>query len=117
MRFPGSGRQRGCGPRRPVAVTRRAAVNADPAADLGCETASPLRSCLAIPLGAGDEPAGVLALYRGEANAFTDNHVRLLELLAARVEAPLVAAMASDEHEATLQPAGPLTLLRRGSRV
>jgi putative nucleotidyltransferase with HDIG domain len=96
-----------------VAVTRRPAVNADPAFDLGVDGAPALRSCLAIPIAASGDFAGVLALYRGEANAFTEDHVRLLELLAARLAGPLALALAADDDDLPLHPASPLALVRR----
>jgi putative nucleotidyltransferase with HDIG domain len=100
-----------------VAVTRRPAINADPAFDLGVEMAPALRSCLAIPIAASSERAGVLALYRAEANAFTDDHVRLLELLAARLDGPLATTLAADDDDLPQQPATPLALVQRFSRV
>jgi hypothetical protein len=102
-----------------VAVTHRAAINADPSLDLGLdprEGAPALRSCLAIPIGASAALTGVLALYRADANAFTDDHLRLLELLAARVAAPLSLAIAADEEDAALTTA-PLALARHATRV
>jgi putative nucleotidyltransferase with HDIG domain len=82
-----------------VAVTHKPAVNADPALDCGYrpeEGAPALRSCLAIPLAESGAPIAVLALYRAQADAFTDDHVRLLELLGARLSAPLAAAITAD---------------------
>jgi len=118
-RLRGVGQPTGDGVAGWVAVTRRAAVNADPALDLGHDPreGAPLRSCVAIPIGTSNELTGVLALYRADAHAFTDDHVRLLELLAARVDAPLSIAIASDVDDVALQPAGPLTLVRRSSSV
>ena len=115
-RLRGVARATGAGVCGWVAVTRRAAVNADPAFDLGIDPRDgvpALRSCLAIPVGTNAELTGVLTLYRADANAFTDDHVRLLELLAARLAAPLSAAMACDDEDAPMKPAGPLTLVRR----
>jgi putative nucleotidyltransferase with HDIG domain len=103
-----------------VAVTKRPAVNADPGFDFGhaAREAPPvLRSCLAIPIAASSEYAGVLALYRAEANAFTDDHVRLLELLAARLAEPLALALAADDEDVRAQPMAPLSLIRRANRV
>jgi putative nucleotidyltransferase with HDIG domain len=114
-RLRGLARATGAGVAGWVAVTRRAAINADPVLDLGLDTGegvSALRSCLAIPIGSSAEPAGVLALYRAESNAFTDDHLRLLELLAGRVTGPLSLAMATDQNDAPLQT-GPVALVRR----
>ena len=102
-----------------VSATGKPAINADPAFDFGYgarDAVTGLRSCLAIPLGATGTLAGVLALYRADANAFSDDHVRLLELVAARVAGPLSVAMASDESDRTLQAPGPLALLQPGPR-
>ena len=104
-----------------VAVTRRPAVNADPALDFGYgrrDAVPALRSCLAIPFAASHDLAGVLALYRADAAAFSDDHVRLLELLAARLAGPLSAALdADDSDQPLLHPAAPLALVRRSPRV
>ena len=103
-----------------VAATGKPAVNADPAFDFGygARDALPgLRSCLAIPLATNGALAGVLTLYRAESNAFSDDHVRLLELVAARVAAPLSAAMTSDASDRQLQAPGPIALLHPRPRA
>ena len=97
-----------------VAATGKPAVNADPAFDFGygARDAMPgMRSCLAIPLSSNGSLAGVLALYRPESNAFSDDHVRLLELVAARVAGPLSLAMTIDASDRQLQAPGPIALL------
>jgi len=79
-----------------VAVNRRAALNADPALDIGVGGADPapgLRSCLAIPLVEGTTLIAVLALYRETAAAFSDDNVRLVELLAPSLASSLVEAV------------------------
>ena len=99
-----------------VAVTRRVAVNADPAFDLGHElsdAAPALRSCLAIPFSAGGGLTGVVAAYRGNATAFADDDALLLELLVTRLSGPLSAALDAADDELTFQPAASLTLVRR----
>jgi len=100
-----------------VAVTQKAAINADPALDCGHDGedgAPALRSCLAVPLVEAGALVAVLALYRMQADGFTDDHARLVELLAARVSQPLAAAAAAD---ATAAHTAPLTLVRGSSRV
>ena len=100
-----------------VTVTQKPAVNADPALDCGyrSEEGEPaLRSCLAIPLADSGTPIAVLALYRAQADTFTDDHVRLLELLGARLSAPLAAAIAADPA-ASQSPQ--FTLVRGAARV
>ena len=94
-----------------VAATVKPAINADPAFDFGYGTRDlvpGLRSCLAIPLGTNGEVIGVLMMYRAESNAFTEDHVRLLELLAARVATPLSLAIASEASDLPIQPPGSL---------
>ncbi len=102
------------------AVNRRPAVNADPALDLGFKVSetSSLGSCLALPLVNGDHFVGVLALYRARRNGFTEDDLRLLELLAPRVAASLNAAIDVETDDAVAQPAAApsLKLIRTGSR-
>ena len=103
-----------------VAATGKPAVNADPAFDFGYgarDVMPGLRSCLAIPLGASGTTTGVLALYRAESAAFTEDHVRLLELVAARVSTPLSLAMTTEASDLPLQPPGSVALLQRMPRV
>ena len=103
------------------AVNRRPAVNADPAPDLGLkasETAASLGSCLALPLVDGDQFVAVLSLYRVRRNSFTEDDLRLVELLAPRVAASLNAAIDIDTDDAVAQPAAApsLRLIRPGAR-
>ena len=103
-----------------VAVNLKSAVNADPSLDLGhrmAEATPALRSCLAVPLVEGEELVAVLALYRTQRGAFSDDQVRLVELLAPRLATSLATAVIAEETLA--QPARPpaLTLVRSvGSR-
>jgi putative nucleotidyltransferase with HDIG domain len=67
-----------------VAANRQVIVNSDAALDLGAsanETPA-LRSCLSVPLLAGDTLTGVLSLYGGERDAFTEDHGRLVQMVA-----------------------------------
>jgi GAF domain-containing protein len=99
-----------------VAATGKPVINADPAFDFGYGTrdmVQGLRSCLAIALRTTGAPIGVLALYRSESNAFTEDHVRLLELVAARLMTPLSLAIAAEQDDLPLQPPGSVTLVRR----
>ena len=103
-----------------VAATGRPAINADPAFDFGYgarDVMPGLRSCLAIPLATSGHTAGVLALYRAESNAFTEDHVRLLELVAARVATPLSIAITTEASDLPLQAPGPVAVLHRVPRV
>ncbi len=102
-----------------VAATRTSAVNAEPAIDLGTiasDPARPLRSCLAAPLLDGDKAIAVIALYSAGQNAYNDDHVRLLDLLAPRLASALGGVHAL-EFDATPTPslAPPLRLVGRVS--
>ncbi len=103
-----------------VAVNRRAALNADPTLDLGLRAAElrpAFRSCLASPLMEGDALVAVLALYRDRANGFSDDDLRLMELLAPRLASCLVDPLIADEDAAAIVAAAPsappLRLLKR----
>jgi len=92
-----------------AAANRSAAINADPAIDLGryaSDAARPLRSCLAVPLLAADTVIAVIALYSGSQSAYRDDHVRLLDLLAPRLTSALGSATAPEFDSAAAAPAG-----------
>jgi putative nucleotidyltransferase with HDIG domain len=82
-----------------VAVNRRSLLNAEPALDLGsrAESAPALRSCLVTPLIESDALVAVLAVYSKNAAGFTEDHLRLLEVLSAPLAAALVDAAIADE--------------------
>ena len=83
-----------------VAVNLRTAVNADPGLDFGArvrELSPALRSCLAIPLVSSDCLVAVLAFYRSESNAFAEDDLRLLELLAPRLALAIDAAVEAED--------------------
>ena len=83
-----------------VAVNLRTAVNADPGLDFGArvrEFSPALRSCLAIPLVSSDCLVAVLAFYRSESNAFAEDDLRLLELLAPRLALAIDAAVEAED--------------------
>jgi putative nucleotidyltransferase with HDIG domain len=76
------------------AVNRRGVLNADPALDVGVIAGSlepPLRSSLTVPLAHEGKIVGVLSCYAATPGGFTEDNLRLLELLAAS----LAAAVAS----------------------
>jgi len=84
-----------------VATTRKPAVNADPELDLGpvlAASARRLRSCLALPLIDSDVVVAVLAFYAETPDAFNDDHLRLLDLLAPRLARSLAGAAAEEEQ-------------------
>ena len=101
-----------------VAVNTRPAVNADPSLDLGFrigEITPPLRSCLAVPLVDGESLVAVLALYRMQRTAFSEDDVRLVELLAPRLAMSLATASLA-ERNADQPSKGPaLTLVKRAT--
>jgi len=68
-----------------AAANRRFVLNADPAIDLGVNVAAaapPLRSSICMPLMHEGGLVAVVALYASTPDAFTDDHARLLTLLA-----------------------------------
>ena len=68
-----------------VAANGRPALNADPALDLGptvVEIDRPLRSTLAVPLSHDGAVVGVLALYAEAVGAYSEDHLRLLNVVA-----------------------------------
>lgn len=82
-----------------AAVNRKPVLNAEPSLDLGAraEAAPALRSCMVVPLVESDALVAVLAIYSMHAAAFSDDHLRLLEVLSARLAAALVDAAIADE--------------------
>jgi diguanylate cyclase (GGDEF)-like protein/putative nucleotidyltransferase with HDIG domain len=80
-----------------VAANRQSIRNSDPALDLGdsARSMNPRpRSCLSTPLLTNGNLTGVLTLYSTEVNAFTEEHQRILEVVARQVS-PIVGG-ASD---------------------
>lgn len=71
-----------------VAANRQTIVNSDPMLDLG-EVARvlrpPLRSCLSTPLQADRDLVGVLTVYSTHREAFTEDHRRIVEVVARQV--------------------------------
>ena len=82
-----------------VAVNQKPLLNAEPMLDLGfrADTAPSLRSALVVPLVESGAVVAVLALYSRELLAFTDDHLRILELLAPRLASALIDAVIADE--------------------
>ena len=94
-----------------VAVKRTPVVNAEPILDLGfrAESAPALRSSVVVPLVESDAVIAVLSLYSKELLAFTDDHVRVLELLAPRLAGSLIDAVIAEEDAAVAK--GPVLRL------
>jgi putative nucleotidyltransferase with HDIG domain len=98
-----------------VAANRRMASNAEPAIDLGhtvMQLDPPLLSSIAIPLVHDGSLHAVLSLYASTRQAFTDDHARLLELMAPSLAASLAAADQAQGFEAGAARRTPSTDLR-----
>ena len=74
-------------------------LNAEPLLDLGFRAgaAPALRSSMVVPLIESDAVIAVLSLYSKDLLAFTDEHVRVLELLGPRLAASFIDAVIADE--------------------
>jgi GAF domain-containing protein len=99
------------------AVTRRSVLNGQPTVDLGlrAESFPALRACVVTPLVDSDALVAVLALYSKTDRGFTEDHLRLLEILGPRLASALVEAAIADE-DSRLIPAAlprPLKLVHR----
>ena len=84
-----------------VAANRQTIANADPVLDLGelARRSSPrLRSCLSTPLVCDDLLLGVLTLYSGTEDGFSDDHRRIIEDVAKHV-APVFRAASRTEQD------------------
>ena len=100
-----------------AAVNRRSVLNAEPALDLGlrAESAPALRSCVVTPLVDSDAVVAVLALYSKTAAGFTEDHLRLLEVLGPRLAAALVDAAIADEDSLSIPATMPRLKLVQNS--
>ncbi len=104
-----------------ASATRRGVLNADAALDLGPDVGAmtpPLRSALAVPLTHDGSCVGVLTLYASTPNAFSEDQLRLLELLAPSFGASVATVIAAEPQtgmsSARRSAAGELRLLKRG---
>ena len=71
-----------------VAANRQTILNSDPILDLGDVARSPtlrLRSCLSTPLLCGKDLVGVLSLYSVDLNGFSEDHRRVIEVVARQI--------------------------------
>jgi diguanylate cyclase (GGDEF)-like protein/putative nucleotidyltransferase with HDIG domain len=79
-----------------VAANRQTIVNSDPMLDLG-EVARalkpPLRSCLSTPLLVSSDLVGVLTVYSTHRDAFSEDHRRLVEVVARQVSQTVLQAV------------------------
>jgi putative nucleotidyltransferase with HDIG domain len=87
-----------------VAANRQSIVNCDPVLDLGDIARSlrpPLRSSLSTPLTLQNQLLGVLTLYSTNREAFTDDHLRLLEVAARQVSQTVQRALSFERERST----------------
>jgi putative nucleotidyltransferase with HDIG domain len=104
-----------------ASATRRCVLNADAALDLGEECATltpPLRAALAVPLTHDGACVGVLTLFASAPNAFSEDQLRLLELLAPSFAASVATVNAATPQGTAIggarrQAPGELVLVRR----
>jgi diguanylate cyclase (GGDEF)-like protein/putative nucleotidyltransferase with HDIG domain len=81
-----------------VAANRQSILNSDPVLDLGDAARAlrpPLRSCLSTPLLIGEQLVGVLTVYSPTRDAFTEDHRRVLEVIASQISPSLHRAVLS----------------------
>jgi diguanylate cyclase (GGDEF)-like protein/putative nucleotidyltransferase with HDIG domain len=84
-----------------VAANRRSIRNSDPVLDFGEAgrgIAPRPRSCLSAPVVADKELVGVLTLYSTGVNAFSEEHQRVLEIVARQI-APIIKRTAGVDRE------------------
>src|SRR5687767_2359546 len=99
-----------------VAVNRRGVLNADAALDLGIAAATlepPLRSSVTVPLAHEGRLVGVLSCYAASPQAFSEDHLRLFELLASSLGTALasVGGASTSRHAAGSRRPPVLTLV------
>jgi putative nucleotidyltransferase with HDIG domain len=103
------------------AANRRLVRNADPAIDLGVAVTTlspPLRSSINVPLTHDGAMIGVVAFYASAPDAFTDDHGRLLTLLASSLASsiaslPTTVGWTHASSEPRRAAGGELRLLKR----
>ena len=99
------------------AAHRRFVLNADPAIDLGSGVVSfspPLRSSLTVPLIHESNVLAVISLYASTPEAFSDDHARLLTLLAPSLAMSIASLNRTRSRvEPRRAAVGELRLLRR----
>jgi len=82
-----------------VAANRQTIRNSDPVLDLG-ESARAMaprpRSCLSTPLVAGKSLVGVLSLYSSNKDAYSEDHERIIEVIARQVSGAILEAQRAE---------------------
>jgi diguanylate cyclase (GGDEF)-like protein/putative nucleotidyltransferase with HDIG domain len=88
-----------------VAQNKKAIVNGNPSVEPGYlndpDKFSTLRSALAVPLEGVSGVIGVLALYRGERDAFTSDHLRLLLAVSGKMALAIENALKYQQAESS----------------
>jgi putative nucleotidyltransferase with HDIG domain len=84
-----------------VGAHRQTISNSDPVLDLGDTARSVvprLRSCLSTPLVVNDALIGVLSLYSDAHQAFTQEHQRIVEIVARQISATVLHTASPESH-------------------
>ena len=87
-----------------VAANKQTILNSDPVLDLGevARTMTPrLRSCLSTPLLSESELVGVLTLYSTHRDAYTEDHRRVVEVVARQISPTVRDSALRDQHRVT----------------
>jgi diguanylate cyclase (GGDEF)-like protein/putative nucleotidyltransferase with HDIG domain len=88
-----------------VAENSKPIINGNPAVEAGAaphvKPSLELRSALAVPLEGLSGPVGVLALYQAEADAFTNDHLRVLQVITAKVALAIENALKYRQAESS----------------
>ncbi len=88
-----------------VAENSKPIINGNPAVEAGAapnvKPSLELRSALAVPLEGLGGPVGVLALYQAEADAFTNDHLRVLQVITAKVALAIENALKYRQAESS----------------
>jgi putative nucleotidyltransferase with HDIG domain len=82
-----------------VAANRQTILNSDPMLDFGdaARTFTPrLRNCLSTPLVSNEQLVGALSLYSNRSEGFSDDHRRIIEIVARQVSHALKSAVELD---------------------
>jgi putative nucleotidyltransferase with HDIG domain len=79
-----------------VAANRQSILNSDPVLDLGDIARSlrpPLRSCLSTPIVQSESLVGVLTVYSTHRDGFTEDHRRVLDIIAHQISRTIQRAL------------------------
>ncbi len=86
-----------------VAETHQPIVNGNPSVEPGYYSAGrPLVSAISVPLEANDDVVGLVTLYSVDPNAFTQDHLRILQQISPKAGLALANAL---KHEKTVSSA------------